>query len=155
MYKPENDDFRIKMCTEVNLEDLVTIHHEMGHIQYYIQYRDKPLEFRKGANNGKHSWIFKTHNLQTDLTLIFSVSCQNVFPQLRNNYFLGFHEAIGDTMALSVMTPVHMETIGLLDNYQQSTQADINYLLNAAMKKVSGNKVYIFFYVQSKYQITQ
>ena len=62
MYKPENYDFRIKMCTEVNLEDLVTIHHEMGHIQYYIQYRDKPLEFRKGANNGKNSLIFKTHN---------------------------------------------------------------------------------------------
>ena len=57
------------------------------------------------------------------------------------SYTLGFHEAIGDTMALSVMTPVHMETIGLLDNYQQSTEADINYLLNAAMKKVSENKV--------------
>ena len=45
--------FRIKMCTGVNLEDLVTIHHEMGHIQYYLQYADKPLQFRNGANNGK------------------------------------------------------------------------------------------------------
>ena len=44
---------RIKMCTGVNLEDLVTIHHEMGHIQYYLQYADKPLQFRNGANNGK------------------------------------------------------------------------------------------------------
>ena len=41
------------MCTGVNLEDLVTIHHEMGHIQYYLQYADKPLQFRNGANNGK------------------------------------------------------------------------------------------------------
>jgi DNA-directed RNA polymerase beta subunit len=43
---------RIKMCTGINLEDLVTIHHEMGHIQYYLQYADKPLQFRNGANNG-------------------------------------------------------------------------------------------------------
>ena len=40
------------MCTGINLEDLVTIHHEMGHIQYYLQYADKPLQFRNGANNG-------------------------------------------------------------------------------------------------------
>ena len=44
------------MCTGVNLEDLVTIHHEMGHIQYYLQYADKPLQFRNGANNGKKSF---------------------------------------------------------------------------------------------------
>ena len=40
------------MCAENNLEDLVTIHHEMGHIEYYIQYMDKPLQFRDGANPG-------------------------------------------------------------------------------------------------------
>ena len=27
-------DFRIKQCTEVNMDDLVTAHHELGHIQY-------------------------------------------------------------------------------------------------------------------------
>ena len=42
------------MCTEVNLEDLVTIHHEMGHIQYDLQYKDKHLEFRDGANPGEY-----------------------------------------------------------------------------------------------------
>lgn len=41
------------MCTEVNLDDLVTVHHEMGHIQYFIQYADKPLQFRDGANPGR------------------------------------------------------------------------------------------------------
>ena len=45
---------RIKMCTEMNLEDLVTIHHEMGHIQYDLQYKDKHLEFRDGANPGEY-----------------------------------------------------------------------------------------------------
>ena len=42
------------MCAETNLEDLVTIHHEMGHIEYFIQYQDKPLQFRDGANPGTY-----------------------------------------------------------------------------------------------------
>lgn len=46
--------FRIKMCTSVNMEDLITIHHEMGHIQYYLQYKDKPLLFKGGANPGRY-----------------------------------------------------------------------------------------------------
>jgi peptidyl-dipeptidase A len=40
------------MCTKVNMEDFVTIHHEMGHIQYYIQYKDQPYALRAGANPG-------------------------------------------------------------------------------------------------------
>lgn len=67
----DGQDFRIKMCTKVNMEDFVTIHHEMGHIQYFLQYKDLPLPFRSGANPG-------------------------------------FHEAIGDTIALSAFTPQHL-----------------------------------------------
>lgn len=40
------------MCTDVTMEDLITIHHEMGHIQYYLQYKDLPVAFRRGANPG-------------------------------------------------------------------------------------------------------
>lgn len=40
------------MCTRVNMEDLITIHHEMGHIQYFMQYSDQPLVYRDGANPG-------------------------------------------------------------------------------------------------------
>ena len=53
MYKEDKNDYRIKMCTAIDLVSLVTIHHEMGHIQYYIQYKDLPLQFRSGANNGR------------------------------------------------------------------------------------------------------
>jgi hypothetical protein len=42
------------MCTKVNMEDFVTIHHEMGHIQYYIQYKDQPYALRTGANPGTY-----------------------------------------------------------------------------------------------------
>lgn len=50
----DGKDFRIKMCTNLNMEDFIVIHHEMGHIQYYIQYRDLPLPLRNGANPGFH-----------------------------------------------------------------------------------------------------
>lgn len=35
-------------------------------------------------------------------------------------YFLGFHEAVGDVLALSVSTPEHLKKIGLIDNYDVS-----------------------------------
>ncbi|XP_005811758.1 angiotensin-converting enzyme-like [Xiphophorus maculatus] len=50
-------DFRIKQCTTVSMEDLSTVHHEMGHIQYYLQYKDQPVGFRDGANPGFHEAI--------------------------------------------------------------------------------------------------
>ena len=43
------------MCTrEANFEDLNTIHHELGHIQYQQQYKHLPIVFRDGANDGFH-----------------------------------------------------------------------------------------------------
>lgn len=45
--------FSIKMCTDVTMDKLVTIHHEMGHVEYYMQYNDQPLIFQDGANPGK------------------------------------------------------------------------------------------------------
>lgn len=74
---------RIKQCTTVNMEDLVVVHHEMGHIQYFMQYKDLPVTFREGANPG-------------------------------------FHEAIGDVLALSVSTPKHLHSINLLSSNDDS-----------------------------------
>ena len=34
------------------MEDLFVVHHEMGHIEYYLQYMDQPVAFRRGANPG-------------------------------------------------------------------------------------------------------
>ena len=48
----------------------------------------------------------------------------------------GFHEAIGDTMALSVQVPAHLNRIGLLPEVTVSYEANINYLLNQAMERV-------------------
>lgn len=71
--------YRIKMCTVVDDNTFVTVHHEMGHIQYYMAYSDQPPIFKAGANSA-------------------------------------FHEAIGDTIALSVLTPVHFKRIGLISD---------------------------------------
>ncbi|XP_078580935.1 angiotensin-converting enzyme-like [Branchiostoma floridae x Branchiostoma japonicum] len=94
-------DFRIKMCTEVTQDDLQTVHHEMGHIEYFLQYKDQPVPFRDGANPG-------------------------------------FHEAVGDCLALSVSTPKHLKEIGLIDGVlQEDDEADINYLMKQALEKIA------------------
>ncbi|UYV61433.1 hypothetical protein LAZ67_1004812 [Cordylochernes scorpioides] len=95
-----DDDFRIKQCTVPTQEDLVTVHHEMGHIQYYQQYADQPNAFREGANPG-------------------------------------FHEAIGDVLALSVVTPKHLHKIGFLDKVENDTEAEINFLMSMALEKIA------------------
>ncbi|KAM3592839.1 uncharacterized protein V6R79_026353 [Siganus canaliculatus] len=93
-------DFRIKQCTVVTMDDLITVHHEMGHVQYFLQYKDQPLSFREGANPG-------------------------------------FHEAIGDVLALSVSTPKHLQSIGLLDKVEENTETDINFLMSMALDKIA------------------
>ena len=94
------DDIRIKMCTEVNANDFVTVHHELGHNYYQRAYNRQPFLYQNGANDG-------------------------------------FHEAIGDTIALSV-TPDYLVDIGLLPkNRVPAANKDIGLLLRQAMDKVA------------------
>ena len=53
-------DIRIKMCIEQTEEDLVTIHHELGHNYYYVYYHQLPVLFQAGANDGFHEGIGDT-----------------------------------------------------------------------------------------------
>ncbi|XP_072179538.1 angiotensin-converting enzyme-like [Diadema setosum] len=57
------DDFRIAMCTLIRMEDFLIAHHEMGHIQYYLQYKDLPIAFRDGANGAFHEAIGEVMSL--------------------------------------------------------------------------------------------
>jgi len=94
------DDLRIKMCTKVNADDFVTIHHEMGHNYYQRAYNQQPYLYLNGANDG-------------------------------------FHEAIGDFIALSI-TPEYLVQIGLLDRSKvPSADKDTGLLLRQAMDKVA------------------
>ncbi|KQS04488.1 peptidyl-dipeptidase [Sphingomonas sp. Leaf357] len=94
------NDVRIKMCTKVNGDDFVTIHHELGHNYYQRAYQKQPMLYLNGANDG-------------------------------------FHEAIGDFVALSI-TPDYLVQIGLLDKAKvPSADKDIGLLLRQAMDKVA------------------
>jgi peptidyl-dipeptidase A len=96
----DRDDIRIKMCTKVNAEDFSTVHHELGHNFYQRAYKDQPVFFKDGANDG-------------------------------------FHEAIGDMIALSI-TPDYLVKIGLLDKKDvPGADADLALLLRQAMDKVA------------------
>jgi peptidyl-dipeptidase A len=57
------DDVRIKMCIKPIEEDLFTIYHELGHVYYYIWYKDQPELFQDGAQDGFHEAIGDTVNL--------------------------------------------------------------------------------------------
>jgi peptidyl-dipeptidase A len=94
------EDLRIKMCTKVNADDFVTVHHELGHNYYQRAYNKLPYLYLDSANDG-------------------------------------FHEAIGDMIALSV-TPEYLVQVGLLDrNKVPSADKDIGLLLRQAMDKVA------------------
>ncbi|XP_041797901.1 angiotensin-converting enzyme 2 [Chelmon rostratus] len=51
------EDFRIKMCTVVNMDNFLTVHHEMGHNQYQMAYRNLSYLLRDGANEGFHEAV--------------------------------------------------------------------------------------------------
>jgi peptidyl-dipeptidase A len=46
------NDLRIKMCIKPTEEDLITIHHELGHNYYYPYYYNLPVLYQAGANDG-------------------------------------------------------------------------------------------------------
>lgn len=50
-------DVRIKMCIEVNEEDLSTIYHELGHLYYDLAYNALDPVFQSGAHDGFHEAI--------------------------------------------------------------------------------------------------
>jgi peptidyl-dipeptidase A len=57
------DDVRIKMCIRPTFEELRTIYHELGHVHYYLAYRDQPHLFKNGAHDGFHEAVGDTVNL--------------------------------------------------------------------------------------------
>jgi len=71
------DDVRIKLCIEVNYEDLQTIYHELGHVYYYRAYQDQPLLFQSGAHDGFHEAIGDTVTLSMTPAYLETVGLVN------------------------------------------------------------------------------
>jgi peptidyl-dipeptidase A len=42
------------------MEDLSVVHHEMGHVQYFMQYRHQPAAYKDGANPGNQTAVQET-----------------------------------------------------------------------------------------------
>lgn len=93
------NDPRIKQCVEITEEQLGTLHHELGHIYYYIMYKGQQPVFKGGAHDG-------------------------------------FHEAIGDTIVLS-MTPGYLKEKGLIDEVVKSEEATLNKQMKLALEKIA------------------
>lgn len=95
-----DNDVRIKMCIQIDEENMVTVHHELGHIYYFQYYHQLPALYQQAAHDG-------------------------------------FHEAIGDTIALSV-NPSYLSQVGILDEAPPANEkATINILLKKALEKVA------------------
>jgi peptidyl-dipeptidase A len=95
-----SDDQRVKMCIVPREEDVITIHHELGHDYYQHAYVKLPFLYMAGANDG-------------------------------------FHEAVGDAVALSI-TPAYLVKAGLLDRVPPANdKALINGQLKTALEKVA------------------
>lgn len=45
------------MCTQVDMDNFLTVHHEMGHNQYQMAYRNLSYILRDGANEGFHEAV--------------------------------------------------------------------------------------------------
>lgn len=57
------DDVRIKQCVEPTAEHLTTLHHELGHIYYFLLHKDLPPLYHEGAHDGFHEGIGDTLEL--------------------------------------------------------------------------------------------
>jgi peptidyl-dipeptidase A len=67
------DDVRIKMCTRPTYEELRTIYHELGHVYYYLWYKDQPYIFQNGAHDGFHEAVGDTVNLSMTPTYLAKI----------------------------------------------------------------------------------
>ncbi len=67
------EDVRIKQCIEPTQEHLMTVYHELGHVFYYLSYKDQPYLFQSGANDGFHEAIGDTVNLSMTPAYLHSI----------------------------------------------------------------------------------
>jgi peptidyl-dipeptidase A len=109
-----SNDVRIKMCILPNEDNLITLHHELGHIFYYQSYYTRPIVFQQGANDG-------------------------------------FHEAIGDAIALSVNSN-YLNQVGLVKSVSKPSDRE-KELVNLQMKTALGKIAFLpFGYLMDKWR---
>jgi peptidyl-dipeptidase A len=76
-----DNDLRIKMCIKPTEEDLVTIHHELGHDYYFHAYYKLPALYQQGANDGFHEAIGDALTLSITPTYLKRLGLINEVPK--------------------------------------------------------------------------
>ncbi|KAG7158224.1 Angiotensin-converting enzyme-like 3 [Homarus americanus] len=109
---PEGDDYRIKMCTKVNMDDLITIHQEMGQIEYFMAYKNQPHVFRESAIPGFSEAI-------GDLVSL-SVSTPQHLEKV-----------------LGLTPDRHSPAVSRQLGYTDVQKRDLNFLMKMALKKIA------------------
>ena len=124
-----HDDYRVKICTEINDDYFYTIHHEMGHIEYYMAYtKEQPYAYRDGANSGFHEAIGDTIGMYAGKFLFYQ------------------YEIL---ILIFLVSPSHLIRLGFLDKNAINQHFEINYLFKLALQKVA---FLPFAYAMDKYR---
>ena len=118
-------DFRIKMCTEVNMGKFRTVNHEMGHTQYQMAYKNLSFFHRSGANPAFHEGV-------ADIT--FLAAGNNIFRHYHNLCVTSYKCA-----NLILGTASHYKHLGLLskDVDASDEKTEINILFQMALERLS------------------
>ena len=125
-----HDDYRVRVCTEINGDYFYTIHHEMGHVEYYMAYDKKqPFVYRSGANSGFHEAIGDTIGM-------YASECLT-------------DRKVIDHPCLFLVSPSHLVKLGFADSDDFNEHFDINYLMRMALQKVA---FLPFGYAMDKYR---
>lgn len=119
------------------MEQLFTVHHEMGHIQYYLQYKDQPVGYRSGANPGFHEAIGDVLSLSVstpqhlkNISLLETVTTDPGKVTLK--YPPVDHELITQLLEYRI----HRQMLNMF-LHCVSPETDTNYLLKMALEKIA------------------
>jgi hypothetical protein len=62
------------LCAEVNAEDFRVIHHEMGHVEYYMAYRNQPIVFQVHASHCNDSMQINIHTQEVGIQEVLNLN---------------------------------------------------------------------------------
>jgi peptidyl-dipeptidase A len=88
------NDVRLKMCIQINGEDFLTIHHELGHNFYQRAYNRQPFLFRDSANDGFHEAIGDTIALSVTPDYLVKLGLLDKAPDTSKDIGLLLHKAL-------------------------------------------------------------
>ncbi|XP_066588650.1 angiotensin-converting enzyme-like [Prorops nasuta] len=111
-------DYRIKQCTRVTMEDFLSTHHEMAHLQYYLQYKEQPLIFRDELVPGFHEAV-------SDAIGLSVITPQHLHRLgLYNNFTNDYESNINFLMLMALRRVAYMPFAYIIDQWRWRVFSD-------------------------------